>query len=83
MWRVKTDFDKKNDELYENTMQANRFANNLGPINNNLGHLQYVLVAILGGVLATRGIGGLNLGAVASFMQLSRLSCSNCSTSEP
>ncbi len=70
--RVKDDFDKKNDELYENTMQANRFANNLGPINNNLGHLQYVLVAILGGVLATRGIGGLNLGAVASFMQLSR-----------
>ena len=70
--QVKEAFDKKNDELYENTMQANRFANNLGPINNNLGHLQYVLVAILGGVLATRGIGGLNLGAVASFMQLSR-----------
>ncbi|MBR6315104.1 MAG: ABC transporter ATP-binding protein [Clostridia bacterium] len=70
--RVKADFDQKNEELYENTKQANRFANNLGPINNNLGHLQYVLVAILGGVLATRGIGGLNLGAVASFMQLSR-----------
>ena len=70
--RVKADFDEKNEELYENTKQANRFANNLGPINNNLGHLQYVLVAILGGVLATRGIGGLNLGAVASFMQLSR-----------
>ena len=70
--RVKEDFDQKNEELYENTKQANRFANNLGPINNNLGHLQYVLVAILGGVLATRGIGGLNLGAVASFMQLSR-----------
>ena len=70
--QVKQAFDKKNDELFENAMQANRFANNLGPINNNLGHLQYVLVAILGGVLATRGIGGLNLGAVASFMQLSR-----------
>ena len=70
--QVKDAFDKKNDELFENTMQANRFANNLGPINNNLGHLQYVLVAILGGLLAARGIGGLNLGAVASFMQLSR-----------
>ena len=70
--QVKEAFDKKNDELFENTMQANRFANNLGPINNNLGHLQYVLCAILGGVLATRGIGGLNLGAVAAFLQLSR-----------
>jgi ATP-binding cassette subfamily B protein len=70
--RVKEAFDKKNDALCENTTQANRFANNLGPINNNLGHLQYVLVAILGGLMATRGIGGLNLGAVAAFMQLSR-----------
>ena len=70
--QVKEAFDKKNDELYENAMQANRFANNLGPINNNLGHLQYVLCAILGGLLASRGIGGLNLGAVAAFLQLSR-----------
>ena len=70
--QVKEAFDKKNDELFENTMQANRFANNLGPINNNLGHLQYVLCAILGGLLALRGIGGLNLGAVAAFLQLSR-----------
>ncbi len=70
--QVKEAFDKKNDELFENTMQANRFANNLGPINNNLGHLQYVLCAILGGLLASRGIGGLNLGAVAAFLQLSR-----------
>ena len=70
--QVKTDFDAKNDDLFENTKQANRFANNLGPINNNLGHLQYVLCAILGGVLATRGVGGLNLGAVASFLQLSK-----------
>ena len=70
--QVKETFDKKNDELFENTYNANRFANNLGPINNNLGHLQYVLCAILGGVLATRGVGGLNLGAVASFLQLSK-----------
>ncbi len=70
--QVKAVFDEKNDTLFENAYQANRFANNLGPINNNLGHLQYVLCAILGGVLATRGVGSLNLGAVAAFLQLSK-----------
>ena len=70
--QIKEDFDKKNDALFENAYKANRFANNLGPINNNLGHLQYVLCAILGGVLATQGVGALNLGAVAAFLQLSK-----------
>ncbi len=38
----------------------------------NLGHLQYVLIAIVGGILAINGIGGLTLGAIATFLQLSR-----------
>ena len=69
---AKEDFDKKNDELFENAYNANKFANLLGPINNNLGHLQYVLLAVLGGLLAVSGIGGLTMGGVAAFLQLSR-----------
>jgi ATP-binding cassette subfamily B protein len=38
----------------------------------NLGNLLYVLVAIVGGVLALSGISGLTLGAIASFLQLSK-----------
>ncbi len=65
-------FDELNDELYNNAREANAFANILGPINNNLGHLQYALIAVLGGVLAIFGVGGLRLGDIAAFLQLSR-----------
>ena len=70
--KAKERFSKINEELCENATRANIFANILGPINGNLGHLQYVLVAIVGGVLAINGIGGLTLGAIASFLQLSK-----------
>lgn len=42
------------------------------PIMNNLGYVLYVALAILGGWLAIHGSGGLTLGAIASFLQLSR-----------
>lgn len=69
---IKNDFEKKNDQLFDTAYNANKFVNIIGPINNNLGHLQYVLIAILGGLLAVSGIGGLTMGAVASFLQLSK-----------
>ena len=69
---AKEAFDELNEELYVNAREANGFANILGPINNNLGHLQYALIAVLGGVLAINGVGGLLLGDIAAFLQLSR-----------
>ncbi len=69
---AKADFDKKNDGLCEAATSANIYANILGPISMNLGNLQYVLLAIFGGLLAINGVGGLTLGAIASFLQLSR-----------
>ena len=73
-------FDKKNDELFENMAKANTYANILMPIMNNLGFILYVVIAIIGGALgivgvtnvSLTGIGVLSLGAIASFLQLSR-----------
>lgn len=70
--QTKTDFDKLNEELCINGREANTFANILGPINGNLGNLQYALIAVLGGVLAINGVGGLTLGGIAAFLQLSK-----------
>ena len=70
--KAKEEFDKLNEELCENASQANKFANILMPIMGNLGHLQYVLVAMVGGALALAGIGGTTLGMIASFLQLSK-----------
>ncbi|MBU3173919.1 ABC transporter ATP-binding protein [Clostridium estertheticum] len=68
----KEQFDLLNEELCDNATKANNYANILMPIMSNLGNLLYVLVAIVGGVLALSGIGGLTLGAIASFLQLSK-----------
>ncbi|MBQ1205799.1 MAG: ABC transporter ATP-binding protein, partial [Clostridia bacterium] len=43
--KTKEEFDVLNDELCENAKNANIFANSLGPVTNNLSHLQYILVA--------------------------------------
>ena len=74
------DFDVLNNEFCENATKANTYANIMMPIMGNLGHLQYVLVAIVGGLLAIAavpnltltGIGTMTLGSIASFLQLSR-----------
>ena len=69
---AKADFDKLNDQLRSDSARANSFANIMGPVMNNLGHLQYALIAIAGGALALGGVGGLTLGGIAAFLQLSR-----------
>lgn len=68
----KEKFDKLNDQLANDAYCANKFANILMPVVANLGHFQYVLVAITGGMLAISGIGGISIGAIASFLQLSK-----------
>lgn len=70
--KTKVDFDIKNDELCRNSTNANKYANIFMPIMANLGTLQYVLIAIVGAILAINGVGGLTLGGIAAFLQLSR-----------
>jgi ATP-binding cassette subfamily B protein len=65
-------FDELNEEMCFNATEANKFANYFGPIMGNIGNFQYVSIAILGGILAISGVGGLTLGMIASFLQLSR-----------
>ena len=66
------DFDRKNDELCKNATLANKYANILGPIMGNLGHVQYTLIAVVGGAMAIAGVPGLTLGGIVAFLQLSK-----------
>ena len=73
-------FDQKNETLCKNATLANGIANILMPIMMNLGNLQYVLIAIVGGALAISGVPNLGLfgvstmtlGTIASFLTLSK-----------
>ena len=42
------DFDKLNEQLYQNSYRANAYANMLGPIIMNVGNILYVLVVTMG-----------------------------------
>ena len=69
----KESFDKLNAELCENAFSAGKFTNMMGPINNNLGYIQYSILAITGGLLVVWSEGTwLSLGALMTFMILSR-----------
>lgn len=65
-------FNALNEELFDSAYNANRFANMLGPINMQLGNLSYVVCAIVGGILAIGNIGGLTIGALASFLTFNK-----------
>ena len=70
--KAKEIFNQKNEELCKDASAANSFANILMPIMGNLGNLQYVLLATIGGTMALGGVGGMTIGTIASFLQLSR-----------
>ena len=66
------DFRRVNQALRESANKANRYANLLMPINNNIGWLSYALVAIVGALLAINGMGGVTLGTVITFVGLNK-----------
>ena len=49
--QVEKEFDKVNDELYNDCFKAHAYANCLGPIIMNIGNILYVLAATVGGLL--------------------------------
>mgnify|MGYP004503370047 FL=1 len=69
----KENFDKLNEDLRVNAYSAGKFSNMLGPINNNLGYVQYAVLAVVGGLLCVKsGNKLLTLGNLMAFMVLSR-----------
>ncbi len=70
---AKDDFDKLNSELCKNAYTAGRLSNMMGPVNNNLGYIQYAILAVVGGILAISSGGELiSVGGLMTFMLLSR-----------
>ncbi len=68
----KEGFDKYNDELRQASGKANTYATILFPIMGNMGNLLYVLIAFVVGAAAINSWAPLSLGAIGSFLQLSK-----------
>ena len=69
----KGEFNALNENLRQNAFKAGAFTNMMGPVNNNLGYIQYTILAIVGGYIAIASNGSLlGLGGLAAFLLLSR-----------
>ncbi len=66
------EFDALNEKLFESAANAHTFASIMGPIIGNIGNLQFVLTAVLGGFLSVMGIGNITLGVMASYLQFTK-----------
>lgn len=65
-------FRKLNEQLRKSADSANKMANIIMPVNNNLGNISYVLCAMVGGLLAVNGYAGLTIGTLVAFLNLNK-----------
>lgn len=75
----KDTFDQVNDMLFADAERANKYANTLAPILNNIGNILYVVVALAGGLLLLTkapnlSISGLTIGIsiVVPFLNMTK-----------
>ncbi len=66
------EFSKRNNELRDSAYNANWVVNVMGPVNNNLGHLSYVLCAVIGAILTLSKVTGLTIGGLVTFLTLNK-----------
>lgn len=69
---AKQGFDEKNQKLCRDSTLANKYGNILMPTIMQLGNLQYVLIALIGGFMAIKGVGNVSVGMIVAFLNLSK-----------
>lgn len=65
------EFEGINEELFDSAYKANYYANIMMPIMGNLGYVNYVICAIIGGLLSIY-TNSISIGGLGAFLQLNR-----------
>lgn len=63
--KAQEDFDKVNENLYQDGYRANAYANCLGPIIMNIGNVLYVIIAVVGGLFLLSGLPNFSISGLA------------------
>lgn len=81
---TKADFDSINESLFEESERANKYANILGPVLNNIGNILYVIVAVVGGILMVYDVPNvsfsglaLSISVVVPFLNMAKVFAGN------
>ncbi len=87
----KSDFDRLNNQLFEDARNANKFANILMPIMGNIGNILYVVIAFIGGIISLNrwanpsfqslvtGDNVLTISVIVSYLGMTRQFCQSIS----
>lgn len=70
--KSKEEFCSLNEKLNSSMRKANSWANSMGPVSNNIGNIQYVVLVLFGASFAIGSSGVYTIGLLAAFLQLSR-----------
>ncbi|MBR7133069.1 MAG: ABC transporter ATP-binding protein [Clostridia bacterium] len=63
--KAQEDFDRINNELFQDSRRANAYANCLGPIIMNIGNVLYVIIAMVGGLFLLSGAKNFSISGMA------------------
>lgn len=69
---VEGEFAQLNENLRQAATSANTYASIIMPIMGNLSYVNYALISALGAWMTVSGIGGMDIGKLATFLQYSR-----------
>ncbi len=67
---VVEEFDEINKDLRQFSVKAQIYGGTIGPVMNVIGNISFVLVAISGGILASKGM--ITVGIIQAFVQYSK-----------
>ena len=62
--KSKKEFDRVNEQLFNDGFKAHAFANSLGPIIMNIGNVLYVLCAIAGGIFMVTNVPNVGISSI-------------------
>ncbi len=65
--KVRKEFSEVNETARKANTKANIYASIVGPISNNMSHINYAICSVLGAYLCI--VGKMNVGKLASFLQ--------------
>lgn len=63
--KSEADFARLNEQLFDEAVKANKYANTLIPILNNIGNVLYVIVAVVGGILMLCSVPNVSISGLA------------------
>lgn len=68
--KSKEAFDQLNEKLFSESERANKYANTLMPILNNVGNILYVAVAVVGGILLLCNVPNVSISGLAMSISI-------------